>query len=192
MKRFFTITILFAFSLGYMLAQVPEIKDTTRLAAAQEDTISHVYKRHLERISVDGVKLSKADTYALLSDFRGVDYSKDWKKYSSQQKWGIGLLAGGVATTAVCLTGAMTLGVADIFVILFTAGQVTPDNACAINAFFTGAAVGAVAAGTGTYFMIHSGHRMRNIMKQINIHENMAPEVAFGLQQHGIGLAVNF
>ena len=191
MKSLFLILLSSITFVVVAAAQSPENQDSVIVSAGDEE-MPIVYKPHLNRLSANGVKLSKEETLALLSDIEGTDYSADWIKYSRQQKWGVGLVSGGAAVVTICTLGTLLYATSGAFVAIFTLGKGKADNPALDYSLAAGSIVGLAAVGTGTYFLIHSGKNKHKIVNNLNSAKSRPATLALGLQPHGVGLSINF
>ena len=165
-----------------------------------------VVKRSGTRIKVDGVKLSREEQAALLSDIGGTDYNPAWQKAKSGRNTGIGLtIGGGIVTLAggtAFMVGliASTIGAGVGAVVGSIGGEETAQEAAQqgatagepyIDGGLIAAGAGLAAMGAGIPLMIVNGKRLGNIVKTCN-NDRSEAQLSLGPTGNGFGLVLNF
>lgn len=152
-------------------------------------------------IVADGIRLTDAERNILLSDIGGTDYCTQWDKAAKGFRTGKGLLIAGGATTfvgALCGTFCIVYMFADVvgqsLATVMTLGTYKPGGVCRTAVIGSYVSFGAVVAGIGclaagaTVYCV-SKSKMNKI---VNGYNDRVPELTFGLQKNGIGIALNF
>jgi hypothetical protein len=165
------------------------------MAYSQEADSLSLYKKAGTGIKYDGVKLSTSSRDSLLSDVGGVNFNAEWNKYSKEHGWGIGLISAGGAIFGVSVGMAYVFLMCDVVVLGLTLG--TADASMLKNAgwsLFGGGGLGLVTAGVGIYLLCNSNAHLRKIVDTVNVDRQFPAktQLSLGLQQHGIGFAMNF
>ena len=153
-------------------------------------------------LALQGEKLDRETTQAILNEVGGPDMVAAWDKYRKERGWGIGLTAGGytLAAAGFCYGGVYLL--AGVIGTIFAAigGQEAVDNLWADmqpqitiggTAFFTGLAAGT----TGVVLLCVGNGNMRKTARLCN-EAGLPPlpeaELTFGPTPSGVGLALRF
>ena len=153
-------------------------------------------------LALQGEKLDRATTEAILSQVGGPEMVAAWDKYRKERGWGIGLTAGGytLAAAGFCFGGVYVL--AGLIGTMFVAigGQEAVDKLWADLgpmvqiggvAMFTGLAAGT----TGVVLLCVGNGNMRKLAKACDA-AGLAPvtevQLTFGPTPSGMGLALRF
>ena len=158
-------------------------------------------------LAIQGEKLDRETTAAILNQVGGPDMVAAWDKYRKERGWGIGLTSGGytLAVAGFCYGGVYFIG--GIFASMFAAigGQEAVDKVwedlgpkVTIGgvAMFTGLAVGT----TGVVLLCVGNGNMRKAARVCNEAGLPVPEplvtptaeLTFGPTPSGVGLALRF
>lgn len=178
---------------------------------AAQAQYSGTLKRSGCSLKMDGQKLTKAETTALLSDIGGVDYTASWEKARRGRTTGIvmtsvgsgvavlgagvsivGLFATVIAVGAAATTGAIVGSVGGEETAQETASSAADQAADSTTPIMTAGLVmmgaGAVTAVAGIPFIVVNCNKMNKIVKTYN----NTPALAFGTTGNGLGLTLNF
>ena len=153
-------------------------------------------------LAIQGEKLDRAATEAILNQVGGPEMVAAWDKYRKERGWGIGLTAGGytLAAAGFCFGGVYVL--AGVIGTMFAAigGQEAVDKLWADLgpmvqvggvAMFTGLAAGT----TGVVLLCVGNGNMRKLAKACDA-AGLAPvtdvQLTFGQTPSGVGLALRF
>ena len=153
-------------------------------------------------LALQGVKLDRAATEAILNQVGGPEMVASWDKYRRERGWGIGLTAGGytLAAAGFCFGGVYLL--AGVIGTLFVAigGQEAVDNLWADLgpmvqiggiATLTGLAVGT----TGVVLLCVGNGNMKKLARTCDA-AGLVPvgdmQLTFGPTPSGVGLALRF
>ena len=153
-------------------------------------------------LALQGEKLDRATTEAILSQVGGPEMVAAWDKYRKERGWGIGLTAGGytLAAAGFCFGGVYIM--AGLIGTMFVAigGQEAVDKLWADLgpmvqiggvAMFTGLAAGT----TGVVLLCVGNGNMRKLAKACDA-AGLAPvtdvQLTFGPTPSGVGLALRF
>jgi len=153
-------------------------------------------------LALQGEKLDRAATEAILNQVGGPDMVAAWDKYRKERGWGIGLTAGGytLAAAGFCFGGVYVL--AGVVGTMFAAigGQEAVDKLWADLgpmvqiggvAMFTGLAAGT----TGVVLLCVGNGNMRKLAKACDA-AGLAPvtdvQLTFGPTPSGVGFALRF
>ena len=153
-------------------------------------------------LALQGEKLDRAATEAILNQVGGPEMVASWDKYRKERGWGIGLTAGGytLAAAGFCFAGVYLVG--GIFATMFAAigGQEAVDHVWSdlgpmvqigTIGFFTGLAAGT----TGVVLLCVGNGNMKKLAKACDA-AGLAPvtpvQVTFGPTPSGVGLALRF
>ena len=153
-------------------------------------------------LAIQGEKLDRAATEAILNQVGGPEMVAAWDKYRKERGWGIGLTAGGytLAAAGFCFGGVYVL--AGVIGTMFAAigGQEAVDKLWADLgpmvqvggvAMFTGLAAGT----TGVVLLCVGNGNMRKLAKACDA-AGLAPvtdvQLTFGPTPSGVGLALRF
>ena len=158
-------------------------------------------------LALQGEKLDRETTEAILNQVGGPEMVAAWDKYRKERGWGIGLTSGGytLAVAGFCYGGVYLIG--GIFASMFAAigGQEAVDKVwedlgpkVTIGgvAMFTGLAVGT----TGVVLLCVGNGNMRKAARVCNeaglpVPESLVTptaELTFGPTPSGVGLALRF
>ena len=157
-------------------------------------------------LALQGEKLDRATTEAILNQVGGPEMVASWDKYRKERGWGIGLTAGGytLAAAGFCFGGVYVLAgvVGTIFVAI--GGQEAVDKLWADLgpmvqiggiAMFTGLAAGT----TGVVLLCVGNGHMRKMAKTCDAAglvpppaEGTVAQLTFGPTPSGVGLALRF
>lgn len=153
-------------------------------------------------LALQGEKLDKATTQAILDQVGGPEMVAAWDKYSKERGWGIGLTAGGytLAAAGFCFGGVYVLAgvVGTIFVAI--GGQEAVDKMwedlgpkvqIGGVAMLTGLAVGT----TGVVLLCVGNGNMRKLARTCDaagLEPLPAAQLTFGPTPSGVGLALRF
>ena len=163
-------------------------------------------KRAGTSIKVDGVKLSREEQAALLSDIGGTDYNPAWQKAKAGRNAGMGLTIGG---SLVAMTGGavFVLGVTSMLVgasLGAVFGSIGGEEGAQqgaqagvaagepyINGGLIATGVGLAAVGAGIPLMAVNCKRLNNIVKDYN-GERPEAQLSLGPTGNGLGLTLSF
>ena len=153
-------------------------------------------------LALQGDKLDKATTQAILDQVGGPDMVAAWDKYRKERGWGIGLTAGGytLAAAGFCFGGVYVLAgvVGTIFVAI--GGQEAVDKMWADlgpkvqiggATMLTGLAVGT----TGVVLLCVGNGNMRKLARTCDaagLEPLPTAQLTFGPTPSGVGLALRF
>ena len=153
-------------------------------------------------LALQGEKLDKATTQAILDQVGGPDMVAAWDKYRKERGWGIGLTAGGytLAAAGFCFGGVYVLAgvVGTIFVAI--GGQEAVDKMWADlgpkvqiggAAMLTGLTVGT----TGVVLLCVGNGNMRKLARTCDaagLEPLPTAQLTFGPTPSGVGLALRF
>ena len=153
-------------------------------------------------LALQGEKLDKATTQAILDQVGGPEMVAAWDKYRKERGWGIGLTAGGytLAAAGFCFGGVYVLAgvVGTIFVAI--GGQEAVDKMWADlgpkvqiggAAMLTGLAVGT----TGVVLLCVGNGNMKKLARTCDaagLEPLPAAQLTFGPTPSGVGLALWF
>lgn len=153
-------------------------------------------------LALQGEKLDKATTQAILDQVGGPEMVAAWDKYRKERGWGIGLTAGGytLAAAGFCFGGVYVLAgvVGTIFVAL--GGQEAVDKMWADlgpkvqiggAAMLTGLAVGT----TGVVLLCVGNGNMKKLARTCDaagLEPLPTAQLTFGPTPSGVGLALRF
>jgi len=153
-------------------------------------------------LALQGEKLDKATTQAILDQVGGPEMVAAWDKYRKERGWGIGLTAGGytLAAAGFCFGGVYVLAgvVGTIFVAI--GGQEAVDKMWADlgpkvqiggAAMLTGLAVGT----TGVVLLCVGNGNMKKLARTCDaagLEPLPAAQLTFGPTPSGVGLALRF
>ena len=153
-------------------------------------------------LALQGEKLDKATTQAILDQVGGPEMVAAWDKYRKERGWGIGLTAGGytLAAAGFCFGGVYVLAgvVGTIFVAI--GGQEAVDKMWADlgpkvqiggAAMLTGLAVGT----TGVVLLCVGDGNMKKLARTCDaagLEPLPAAQLTFGPTPSGVGLALRF
>ena len=153
-------------------------------------------------IALQGEKLDKETTLAILNQVGGPDMADAWEDYRVERGWGIGLTAGGytLAVAGFCYGGVYLM--AGIIGSIFAAigGQEAVDKLWADlgpQVQIGGAAMltGLAAGTTGVVLLCVGNAKMRKLVDTCN-EAGLTPvpvaELTFGPTPSGVGLALRF
>ena len=165
-----------------------------------------IVRRAGTRIKVDGVKLSREDQEALLSDIAGKDCNPAWQKAKTGRNAGMGLTIGGgvvaLGGSAAVLVGltASVIG-AGVGAVVGSIGgeegaqQGAEQGAAAGEPYITGGLIatgaGLAAMGAGIPLMIVNNKKLNNIVRTCN-EERSGAQLSLGPTGNGFGLVLNF
>lgn len=153
-------------------------------------------------LALQGEKLDRAATEAILNQVGGPEMVAAWDKYRKERGWGIGLTAGGYTLAAAGLCFGGVYFVAGIVGTMFAAigGQEAVDNLWAElgpKVQIGGAAmlVGLAAGTTGVVLLCVGNGNMRKLAQTCDA-AGLAPvsevQLTFGPTPSGVGLALRF
>ena len=153
-------------------------------------------------LALQGEKLDKATTQAILDQVGGPEMVAAWDKYRKERGWGIGLTAGGytLAAAGFCFGGVYVLAgvVGTIFVAI--GGQEAVDKMWADlgpkvqiggAAMLTGLAVGT----TGVVLLCVGNGNMKKLARTCDaagLEPSPTAQLTFGPTPSGVGLALRF
>ena len=153
-------------------------------------------------LALQGEKLDKATTQAILDQVGGPEMVAAWDKYRKERGWGIGLTAGGytLAAAGFCFGGVYVLAgvVGTIFVAI--GGQEAVDKMWADlgpkvqiggAAMLTGLAVGT----TGVVLLCVGNGNMKKLARTCDaagLEPIPTAQLTFGPTPSGVGLALRF
>ena len=153
-------------------------------------------------LALQGEKLDKATTQAILDQVGGPEMVAAWDKYRKERGWGIGLTAGGytLAAAGFCFGGVYVLAgvVGTIFVAI--GGQEAVDKMWADlgpkvqiggAAMLTGLAVGT----TGVVLLCVGNGNMKKLARTCDaagLEPLPTAQLTFGPTPSGVGLALRF
>lgn len=157
-------------------------------------------------MALQGQKLDKETTQAILNQVGGAEMVAAWDKYRKERGWGIGLTSGGytLAVAGFCYGGVYIL--AGVVGTIFAAigGQEAVDKLWADlgpqvtiggTAMLTGLAVGT----TGVVLLCVGNGKMKKLAKTCDaaglepvLIEGPAAELTFGPTPSGVGFALRF
>ena len=153
-------------------------------------------------LALQGEKLDKATTQAILDQVGGPDMVAAWDKYRKERGWGIGLTAGGytLAAAGFCFGGVYVLAgvVGTIFVAI--GGQEAVDKMwedlgpkvqIGGAAMLTGLAVGT----TGVVLLCVGNGNMKKLARTCDaagLEPIPTAQLTFGPTPSGVGLALRF
>ena len=153
-------------------------------------------------LALQGQKLDKETTQAILDQVGGPEMVAAWDKYRKERGWGIGLTSGGytLAAAGFCYGGVYIL--AGVVGTIFAAigGQEAVDKLWADlgpqvtiggTAMFTGLAVGT----TGVVLLCVGNGKMKKLAKTCDaagLEPLPTAELTFGPTPSGVGLALRF
>ena len=153
-------------------------------------------------LALQGEKLDKATTQAILDQVGGPEMVAAWDKYRKERGWGIGLTAGGytLAAAGFCFGGVYVLAgvVGTIFVAI--GGQEAVDKMWADlgpkvqiggAAMLTGLAVGT----TGVVLLCGGNGNMKKLARTCDaagLEPIPTAQLTFGPTPSGVGLALRF
>ena len=153
-------------------------------------------------LALQGEKLDKATTLAILDQVGGPDMVAAWDKYRKERGWGIGLTAGGytLAAASFCFGGVYLM--AGIIGTVFAAigGQEAVDNMWAdlgpmVQIGAVGTVTGLVVGTTGVVILCVGNGNMRKLARTCDaagLEPVPAAELTFGPTPSGVGLALRF
>jgi hypothetical protein len=153
-------------------------------------------------LALQGEKLDRATTEAILNQVGGPDMVAAWDKYRSERGWGIGLTAGGytLAAAGVCFGGVYFI--AGVVGSMFAAigGQEAVDKVWAdlgpkVQIGGVAMLTGFVAGTTGVVLLCVGNGNMRKLAQACDA-AGLAPvtdlQLTFGPTPSGMGLALRF
>lgn len=158
-------------------------------------------KRKGTKIAVQGEKLDKEATLALLNQVGGPEMVASWEKYTSQRGWGIGLTAGGYTLAVAGLAYGGVYFLAGIVGTIFAAigGQEAVDNLWSELgprvSIGGGALIGGLVVGTaGAITLGVANGKMKKIVQTCDAAGATAPVayLTFGPAPSGTGLVLHF
>ena len=153
-------------------------------------------------LALQGEKLDRATTEAILNQVGGLEMVDAWNRYRSERGWGIGLTAGGftLAAAGFCFGGVYVLAgiVGTIFVAI--GGQEAVDKMWAdlgpkVQIGGIAMLAGLAAGTTGVVLLCVGNGNMRKLAKTCDA-AGLAPmtdvQLTFGPTPSGVGLALRF
>ena len=153
-------------------------------------------------LALDGMKLDRATTDAILDQVGGPEMVASWDKYCKERGWGIGLTAGGFTLAAAGVAFGGVYLVAGLVGTIFAAigGQEAVDKLWADlgpRVYIGGAGMLAgLAAGTTGIVLLSVGNSNLKKMARTCDAAGLAPapaaQLAFGPTPSGVGLALYF
>jgi len=159
-------------------------------------------KKKGTKLAIQGEKLDRETTEAILNQVGGPEMVDSWNKYRKERGWGIGLTAGGytLAAAGFCFGGVYLLGglVVTLFVAIF--GQEAVDNVWSemgplVQVGAISCATGLVVGTTGVVLLSVGNGHMRKLAKTCDA-AGLAPvsdaQLTFGPTPSGVGLALRF
>ena len=189
MKKTLTLLLALLWAVGAMAQFVPEWH--------QGDL-----KKKGNVIALQGEKLDRETTQAILNEVGGPEMVAAWDKYRKERGWGIGLTSGGytLAVAGFCYGGVYLMAglVGTIFAAI--GGQEAVDKLWADlgpqvtiggTAMVTGLAVGT----TGVVLLSVGNGKMKKLAKTCDaagLEPLPAAELTFGPTPSGVGLALRF
>ena len=166
-----------------------------------------IYRKGVKLYSSDGIMLTSEQISALMNSVEGLSY-ETWVKNTKGFKAGKGLLIAsgsltgvGIVTLGIGAVGMMIEGLAvGIGTVFFAplASLSGEELEVAMDSKFRGVAIAGLAmTGTGiaglitgtTVYCVYK-KRLNNMVDSCNSASHL--NVSLGMQQHGVGLAVNF
>lgn len=148
-----------------------------------------------DRVFQDGRKLSGSQAVALFSNVNGIDLSDEYLKNRRCYRAGLGLIIGGssLISAGALVMGGGAVSAAILGLPLALSGEDMPKGVdialgtgCA--AMIVGAA--AVVAGVPTLCVFRS--RLKTMGEEYNASTSQGAALTFGLQNNGVGFAMNF
>jgi hypothetical protein len=153
-------------------------------------------------LALQGMKLDRATTDAILNQVGGSEMVDSWNKYCRERGWGIGLTAGGFTLAAAGLGFGGVYFVAGVVGTIFAAigGQEAVDKLWADlgpRVYIGGAAMLAgLAAGTTGIVLLSVGNRNLKKLAKTCDAAGLGPQpgvqLAFGPAPSGMGLVLYF
>ena len=153
-------------------------------------------------LALQGEKLDRATTEAILSQVGGPELVAAWDKYRKERGWGIGLTAGGytLAAAGFCFGGVYIM--AGLIGTMFAAigGQEAVDKLWAdlgpmVQVGGVAMLTGLAAGTTGVVLLCVGNGNMRKLAKACDA-AGLAPltdvQLTFGPTPSGVGLALRF
>ena len=153
-------------------------------------------------LALQGEKLDRATTEAILSQVGGPEMVAAWDKYRKERGWGIGLTAGGytLAAAGFCFGGVYIM--AGLIGTMFAAigGQEAVDKLWAdlgpmVQVGGVAMLTGLAAGTTGVVLLCVGNGNMRKLAKACDA-AGLAPltdvQLTFGPTPSGVGLALRF
>ena len=153
-------------------------------------------------IALQGEKLDRATTEAILNQVGGEQMVDAWNKYRRERGWGIGLTAGGytLAAAGFCFGGVYLMAglVGTIFAAI--GGQEAVDKLWAdlgpmVQVGAIGMVTGLAAGTTGVVLLCVGNGNMKKLARTCD-EAGLAPltpvQVTFGPTPSGVGLALRF
>lgn len=153
-------------------------------------------------LAIQGEKLDREATEAILDQVGGPEMIASWDKYRKERGWGIGLTAGGytLAVAGLCYGGVYLLAgiVGSIFAAI--GGQEAVDNLWKemgprVTIGTTAMLVGIAAGTTGVVLLCVGNGRMKKIAGECDaagLPPVPAAELTFGPTPSGVGFALRF
>ena len=153
-------------------------------------------------LALQGMKLDRATTDAILNQVGGADMVASWDKYCKERGWGIGLTAGGFTLAAAGLCFGGVYFVAGIVGTIFAAigGQEAVDKLWAdlgprVYIGGVGMIAGLAAGTTGIVLLSVGNSNLKKLAKTCDA-ADLGPQtgvqLAFGPTPSGVGLALRF
>ena len=153
-------------------------------------------------LALQGMKLDRATTDAILNQVGGADMVASWDKYCKERGWGIGLTAGGFTLAAAGLGFGGVYFVAGVVGTIFAAigGQEAVDKLWADlgpRVYIGGAAMlaGLAAGTTGIVLLSVGNSNLKKLAKTCDA-AGLGPQpgvqLAFGPAPSGMGLVLYF
>lgn len=209
MKNIFTVAAVFAalcFGTSAMAQDVNNEKTEIAVTNANPGTVAGQNAVRTGRVlAVDGVKLSKEDTYTYVGNTCGYEYANRWDSSARIYSAGKGLLISsavtipvGIAAT-VCGTAHFVGGALGGAVSGSVSGEIDEESekhiAGGAIAMYCGAFLASVGVGTliaGAVCVPVGKARMNDIARRCNEGEGYDVTMNFGPCAHGIGMTLNF
>ena len=189
MKKTLTLLLALLWAVGAMAQFVPEWH--------QGDL-----KKKGTVIALQGEKLDRETTQAILNEVGGPEMVAAWDKYRKERGWGIGLTSGGytLAVAGFCYGGIYIL--AGVVGTIFAAigGQDAVDKLWAdlgpqVTIGGTAMVTGLVVGTTGVVLLSVGNGKMKKLAKTCDaagLEPIPAAELTFGPTPSGVGLALRF
>ena len=159
-------------------------------------------KRKGTVLALQGMKLDRATTDAILNQVGGADMVASWDKYCKERGWGIGLTAGGFTLAAAGVAFGGVYLVAGLVGTIFAAigGQEAVDKLWAdlgprVYIGGVGMIAGLAAGTTGIVLLSVGNSNLKKLARTCDA-AGLGPQpgvqLAFGPTPSGVGLALRF
>ena len=147
------------------------------------------------RVFMDGHRLEKNEAAACFSNLNGQDFSKDYLRYRSAYKAGVGLSIGGTALFAVSgisfvITAAATLVTAPLSAL--SGDSLPPELKTSLVTSYFCTLAGAAATLTGIPLACVYRSRIKDMTSSYNRQHSHPVALSFGAQPSGIGVGLRF